>query len=479
MDANETVARDIVRLAGGAENISHVTNCMTRVRLEVVDESKVDIEAIKKLKGVFGVHVDAQIQVIMGPGVAAKVTACVKEVVGEKVERSGKEVGAEIAAQNRAKVKSRQKQSRGKQFLKTISNIFIPLAPAFIACGLAAGLQSIVQTLIQEGMLGADANEWVNVFRVIKAGILSYLNIYVGINAAREFHTEQSLGGALGAVVYLTGVSADTPLTNIFTGEALSSGQGGVIGVIFAVWLLSVIHRNLSRVMPKSLDLIVTSFVSLFVASLATIFLIMPLAGWVSDGILVVVTGLLELGGAVAGFILAAIWLPMVMLGLHHFMTPIHVQLIAETGSTILLPILTMAGAGQVGAALALWFRCRKNKALTSIIAGGLPAGILGIGEPLIYGVTLPLGRPFVTACLGAGFGGAFIACFSGVGATSIGATGILMIPLITNGQWLVYVGGLIISYIAGFIITSLFGVPEDAKRATESLDDLEDLEIA
>ncbi len=67
---------------------------------------------------------------------------------------------------------------------------------------------------------------------------------------------------------------------------------------------------------------------------------------------------------------------------------------------TVLLPILAQAGAGQVGAALAIWLKCRKNKPLVGIVKGGLPSGILGIGEPLIYGVTLPLGKPFLTACL-------------------------------------------------------------------------------
>ena len=84
-------------------------------------------------------------------------------------------------------------------------------------------------------------------------------------------------------------------------------------------------------------------------------------------------------------------------------------------------PILAMAGAGQVGAALALWVRCKKDKELTEMIKGALPVGILGIGEPLIYGVTLPLGRPFITACIGGGIGGAVIGMIGNVGAIAIG----------------------------------------------------------
>lgn len=470
------LAQSIIQYSGGTENIIAANNCMTRVRLELADADKAEVDRIKGLKGVLGVNIDAQFQIIVGPGAAAKITEEINKILSPSGAVSNKDRAKEIAAHNKAVIKEKQKVSKGKLLLKTISNIFIPLAPAFIATGLMAGLQSIVGTMISEGMLSADFNQWVTILRVIKAGVLSYLVIYVGINAAREFKTDMGLGGALGAVALLTGMSADAPILNIFTGEALRSGQGGVIGVILAVWILSVIHRKLSDIMPKSIDLIATSFLSLFISALIMIFFIMPFAGWVSDGILFVVTKLLAIGGAFAGFILAAVWLPLVMLGLHHFMTPIHVELINQTGMTILLPILTMAGAGQVGAAFALWFKCRKNKPLTDIIKGGLPAGILGIGEPLIYGVTLPLGKPFITACIGAGFGGAFIGSFGNVGATSIGATGILMIPLIADHKWMIYVGGLLISYAVGFAATYLFGVPAQAQR---EVTDLEDLEMA
>mgnify|MGYP002616941837 CR=1 FL=1 len=103
-----------------------------------------------------------------------------------------------------------------------------------------------------------------------------------------------------------------------------------------------------------------------------------------------------------------------------------------------------------------------------------LPSGILGIGEPLIYGVTLPLGKPFLTACLGAGVGGAFIASFGNVGATSQAVSGILMLPVIADQKWFIYAGGLLLSYAAGFVLTYFFGVPKEAEQPAETLEELE-----
>ncbi|MFJ4073648.1 PTS transporter subunit EIIC [Curtobacterium sp. NPDC089991] len=99
---------------------------------------------------------------------------------------------------------------------------------------------------------------------------------------------------------------------------------------------------------------------------------------------------LLANGGAFAGFVLGGFFLPLVMTGMHQAPTPIHPTLIDQTGWTVLLPVLAMGGAGQIGAALALWMRFRRNEALSRTIRGALPAGLLGVGEPLIYGVTLP-----------------------------------------------------------------------------------------
>ncbi|MGB7461125.1 MAG: permease, partial [Carnobacterium jeotgali] len=116
----------------------------------------------------------------------------------------------------------------------------------------------------------------------------------------------------------------------------------------------------------------------------------------------------------------------------------------------------------------ALWINCRKNKQLTNMIKGSLPVGILGIGEPLIYAVTLPLGRPFITACIGGGIGGAVIGLFGGIGATAIGPSGVALIPLIANGKWWGYVVGLLAAYAGGFLATYFFGVPKSAMEPTE-----------
>lgn len=461
------VAEKIYRYSGGLDNVESFENCMTRIRLEIVDHDKIEENQLKEIPGVLGVVNDEQLQVVVGPGKVNKVEAAMEAYSGQQSgekSSSNREQAAERAAEVKAETKGKQKKSPFKSVLKDIANIFVPMIPAFVGSGLIAGIAAIISNLITSKTLTGEG--WAQValvLNIIKNGMFTYLPIYTGINAARVWGATPTLGGVTGAVILLTGMDPEAPIKNLFNGSALAANQGGIIGVILAVWLLSVVEKKLHQWIPDSIDIIITPMVSLLLIGLAEIFVLMPLAGFVSNGLVGGINWVLNVGGAFSGFVLGALFLPMVMLGLHQILTPIHVQMISQTGSTPLLPILAMAGGGQVGAAFALMLRLRHDRKLVDMIKGSLPVGILGIGEPLIYAVTLPLGRPFITACIGGGIGGAVIGAIGHIGAIAIGPSGLPLIPLIAgHNNWIGYVLGLIAAYIGGFIATYFFGIPKD-----------------
>ncbi|EOX9453529.1 PTS transporter subunit EIIC [Listeria monocytogenes] len=481
MTKEAEIGKQIFIHVGGMENVSRIAHCMTRVRLGIVDSDLVDVAGLKKVPGVIGVVEDDTLQIIVGPGVVNKVAGAMAEMAGVKIgetiqenldnsTKTGKELVEEKASKTKAELKAKQNNSSGfKRLLKSISNIFVPLIPGFVGAGLIAGIAAIISNNITAGNLDAAVwTQYIDILGVINKGIFAFLAIYVGINTANEFGGTPVLGGGIAGITLLSGLAEGHTITNIFTGDPIVAGQGGIIGVLLAVWLMCVLEKNLPKIIPNAIDIIFTPTLVLLIIGLVTIFLIMPFAGLVSDGLVNGINWVIEVGGVFAGFVLGTLFLPMVMFGLHQVLTPIHVEMIAQNGYTILLPILAMAGGGQVGAAIALWIRCRKNKPLVNMIKGGLPVGILGIGEPLIYGVTIPLGKPFLTACLGGGIGGAVIGYFGNVGAIAIGPSGVALIPLIANNEWLSYVIGLIAAYLGGFILTYFFGTPKDAMNSVE-----------
>ncbi|HDJ4563540.1 TPA: PTS transporter subunit EIIC [Staphylococcus aureus] len=484
MTKEQQLAERIIAAVGGMDNIDSVMNCMTRVRIKVLDENKVDDQELRHIDGVMGVIHDERIQVVVGPGTVNKVANHMAELSGVKLgdpiphhhndseKMDYKSYAADKAKANKKAHKAKQKNGKLNKVLKSIANIFIPLIPAFIGAGLIGGIAAVLSNLMVAGYIsGAWITQLITVFNVIKDGMLAYLAIFTGINAAKEFGATPGLGGVIGGTTLLTGIAGKNILMNVFTGEPLQPGQGGIIGVIFAVWILSIVEKRLHKIVPNAIDIIVTPTIALLIVGLLTIFIFMPLAGFVSDSLVSVVNGIISIGGVFSGFIIGASFLPLVMLGLHHIFTPIHIEMINQSGATYLLPIAAMAGAGQVGAALALWVRCKRNTTLRNTLKGALPVGFLGIGEPLIYGVTLPLGRPFLTACIGGGIGGAVIGGIGHIGAKAIGPSGVSLLPLISDNMYLGYIAGLLAAYAGGFVCTYLFGTTK-AMRQTDLLGD-------
>ncbi len=429
----------MVEVLGGEKNILSATNCMTRLRVHLADRTENILDAVKKVEGVLGINLDGEeLQIILGPGKATNVANAVNEILQKSKIKigDGKELHEQIRAKN---------ATPAKLFLKKIAGIFLPLIPGFIACGLITGLIGVALKISPD--LADD--ELVKLLMVAGNAVFWGMNLFVGYNASKVFGGTPIIGGVLAALI------SHPALKDIsFFGENLLPGRGGIISVIliaaFAAWLEKILHK----IIPEMFDLFLTPMFTVLTAGAAAIFILQPIGGAISETIGAIATGAIDSGGAFVGFILAGIWLPLVMFGIHQAFTPIHVDLISRYGMTILLPILAMAGAGQVGAAAAVYFKT-KNKFLKKTIASALPVGMMGVGEPLIYGVTFPLGKPFIGACIGGAFGGA-VQAHAMVGAATLGISGLPLAA--TTNNVTVYLSGVLVAYVAGFIATWILG---------------------
>jgi len=461
VDTPYDIAAALLPLVGGPANVTSVAHCMTRFRLGLADRSLVDEDGLRALPAVLGIVDDDTYQIVLGPGVVARVTPEFEKLAGAGGRPAARGAGSKEEFQAR-------NATRGKLLLRRIANIFVPLIPALIGCGVLAGINGLLINMSWlPGLTPA--------LTAVASAFLALIAVFVGHNTAKAFGGTPVLGGAVAAVVVYPGVAKVTAF-----GVALSPGQGGVLGALAAALLGTYVERRCRTWVPATLDVLVTPTLTVLVAGLATLYGLMYAAGEISTAIGTAANWLLSTTGPFAGLILGGLFLPLVMLGLHQALIPIHTTLIEQQGYTVLLPVLAMAGAGQVGAAVAVYFRLRHDTSLRTTIKSALPAGLLGIGEPLVYGVSLPLGRPFLTACAGGAAGGAFVGFFGmlgdKVGATAIGPSGWALFPLLAGNRGpgmtvAIYGGGLLTGYGVGFLATYAFGL---AHRNTPEPDRLE-----
>ena len=456
----------MVELLGGKENITSNAACMTRLRVGIKDMSLVKMEELKKSEGVLGVVESDTIQIVFGPGKVNKILEEFYQITGLAKGQAEETNVEELAQKNKAEQKAKHDKPV-QRFLKKIANIFVALLPGIIAAGLINGICNVINVTTKGAISGIW---WYECIRTMGWALFAYLPILVGYNAAKEFGGSGVLGAIAGAMsisnasMPLLATYNDSQIMLPFTGAVFNPATGGLLAALIAGVFFAFLEKKIRKHMPDLIDTFISPLLVLIIGSLVVLIIIQPLGAFLTKGIFAVLTFCYESLGVVGGYILAAGFLPLVSVGLHQALTPIHAMLNDPAGATqginYLLPILMMAGGGQVGAGLALYMKTKNNR-LKGYIRDSIPVGILGIGEPMMYAVTLPLGRPFVTACIGAGFGGAAAALLH-IGTVSQGVSGLFGLLIVQPGQQISYIIAMVLAYIGGFVVTHFFGVNED-----------------
>ncbi|GEL15897.1 PTS transporter subunit EIIC [Pediococcus cellicola] len=469
---NAEVANKIINLCGGKDNFISVENCMTRLRIKFKNKDLIQIEELKKVPGVLGINDADTFQIVVGPGKSTKIHEAIIEILGSEYD-AGTQEETNSKDQNQSmdqtiqetKTKARSHTSgRMKAFLTTLSNIFVPVIPAIIASGFVQGINNIMtsnatNTAIREGIKasGQLTNTQVvlqnwhllqvsTVFGIIGTAVLSFLAIYVGVTSAVQFKTDKLLGGAIGAIT----------LSPALPALGLKAGEGGLFGVILGVWILAKFMKMFHKIIPDVLDVVLTPTLSLLLSAGVYFLTVMPIMGFLSDGLIKGILFLINESGVVGGFVLSALAPALISTGLHQGLTPINLQLIAQHGSTQINAFQIMSNAGLVGAGLALWIMSR-NQQVRNVAKAALPATILAVGEPTLFGLVIPSGFGFITASLGAGFGGVMVSLL-GVKCSALGAAGMSAIPLIADGKYIQYLIAYVVACAAGFILTYVVG---------------------
>ncbi|EGR1511142.1 PTS N-acetylmuramic acid transporter subunits IIBC [Vibrio vulnificus] len=474
----QTMISQLLAAVGGSSNVSKCGNCMTRLRLTLANNGVADQAVIKRIPGVMGVvESDEQFQIILGPGKAQQAAELMNKLIESVINGDVQEQAiasdaydlSSVAAEQKKQMKSKQ-TSAVQRFLSKFATIFTPLIPGFIAAGLLLGFATLLeQMFVLEQTPSQFMLDLIAYMKVFGKGLFAFLSILIGYNAQQAFGGS-GVNGAILASLFVLGYNPDAT-SGIYSGMSEFFGytidpRGNIIGVLLAAIIGAQVERKVREYMPDDLDMILTSVVTLLIMGVVTFVVIMPIGGELFKGMSWLFLNLNDnpLGAA----ILAGLFLISVVFGIHQGFVPVYFALMEAQGFNSLFPILAMAGGGQVGASLALYFKAKKDAVLRTQVKGAIIPGILGIGEPLIYGVTLPRVKPFVTACIGGAAGGFFIGLVSYLGLpvglnTVFGPSGIVAIPLMTSHSGIfagmaVFVVGLLISYVVGFLATYFFG---------------------
>ena len=447
MDKREVV-KLIIQNVGGKENINNVWHCMTRLRLDLKDNNKINQENINRLDGIMGSQLQSdQYQIVIGTNVKDYYYLFSKEM----------ELSNNAESQNDSK---NSKKEIISIFMDIVSGVFGPIVPAIAGAGMIKGLLAGFIAL----KIISNESDTVKIIDMAASGVFIFLPFFLAVSAAKIFKTNQYLAAAIAACIMSPNMIAAAKEGAVasfsflgFVPIPVFNYSGSVIPIIFAVWVLSYVYKMVDKVMPEVLKTVFTPTVTLFIMSFLTLSIIGPVGIYLGKGLAVIIQALFNISPVLAGLIVGAIRPVAILTGMHHAMTPIALQNFQEQGYDMLMPMMFMANMAITGATLAVYFK-EKDKKEKSVILSSAISGLLGITEPALFGVLTKYKKAFLAATIGSSAASAFIAFF-GVRIYGYILSSIFSLPAYIGPYFPFAVAGILIAIILSCILSYVFVV--------------------
>ena len=473
----ESDAREMLRLVGGKENIAAFTHCATRMRFTLVDPSIADVPAIEALSAAKGSFTQAgQFQVIIGNEV--------NDFYDDFVAVSG----MSGVSKEEAKKAARANQNPLQQVMGSISEVFAPLIPAIITGGLILGFRNVLGDLPN---FGPDGTQTLASLSVFWTGVYNFLWLigeavfHVGIPVGICWSVTRKMGGTemLGIILGLTLVSGQ--LMNAYAVAGAAPGdipfwdfgfiqvnkigyQSQVIPAILAAITFNYLERFFKKITPSIVQMIVVPFCSILLSVMAAHFILGPI-GWaigrfISDVVMAGISGSFRVVfGAIFGFVYA----PLVITGLHHMTNAIDLQLIADTGGTMLWPMIALSNIAQGSAVLAMIVLQKRDEAKQQVNIPACISCYLGVTEPAIFGVNMKYVFPFLCGMIGSS-AAAIVCTATSSTANAIGVGGLPGILSMQSQSIFSFAICILIAIVVPFVLCFLFGKRKGIDKEAE-----------
>lgn len=441
MDFNK-IAQEIVLNIGGKDNISVLEHCATRLRIVVKDNSKVNTENLKNIKGIGGYfYQSGQHQIIIGTGKVNKVFNIINS------DGTIKSDGAKQSAY--ANLNPVQK------ILRSLADVFIPLIPVLVATGLFMGLRGFVMQL---GLTLSP--EVLTLSQVVTDTVFIFLPALVVWSTFKRFGGTPVIGMVLGLMLiapmlpnaWEVASGAVEPLkVGIFRIEGF---QGTILPALIVGIFGAHVEKWIKSWMPSIVDLVFTPFLTIVIGILAAFFVLGPIFTMVEDIIMMGVQSVIELPFGIGGAIFGGTQQALTVTGLHTSLMLIETSYLASKGVNPMNALITASMAGQAGAAIAYAMSIKDKEDRTLKLSSIVPC-FFGITEPLLFGVTLSNTKVFISGMIGGAIAGAFAMLFN-VAPSVMGVTFIPAIPAYLGNNLLGYLAMIAIGMGTGMIMTKI-----------------------
>lgn len=472
----DALAKFVLDHVGGTENVVSLRHCVTRLRFKLKDESRADTEALENHEWIIDViQKGGQYQVVIGNDV---------EDAFDAVMKLGKFAGS---ASDVSDVNDNEGKSAFDRIVDMISAILTPTIPLLAGCGIIKGLLAFCTA-----MKWLDPTSgFAQILSAAGDSLFYFFPIFLGYTSAEKFGMNKLLGMAIGATLVhptIVGLKAAEPLFTLFEGTPIATNvtttflgipvlmvsyTSSVMPIIAATFFGARVEKFFKKIVPDVVKMFVVPAATLSITVVLTLLLVGPVVTWISQLIAAGITAVQQFSPVLTGVLVGGLWQVLVVFGLHHAFAPIALNSLMVQGYENLTCYMAAVPFTTMAVVLAVYLRT-KDKKLKSVALPAAISSFFGVSEPSIYGVTLPLKRPFAFTLVSSAVGGAILGFFGCMRYTQ-GGLGFFNIPAFINPASpeldMTFYGVFVALGVAmamGFLLTFFFGVPAATAQSAD-----------
>ena len=449
----KVLAKSIFDAVGGKENINSSMHCATRLRLVLNDEGKADDAKVKAIEGVRGLaKAGGQYQIIIGTDVEDLFTEFIK------LDGSGDSLEARaMAAKEKQKETNKKTDNAFNRFCKAVSGIIMPFLPALIGAGLVKALLTILT------MTGVTTDQS-GFYQILYAGadaFFYFLPIMCAFSAGKKFGGNPFICAAIAAaLIYpdiLTAYNEQAQISFLGIPVKLMNYTSGIFPAMASSWLACTLEKFFKKVLPKAVASFLLPFLVVLITTPITFLVIGPVLTLISNGLADGSKALYAFCPPLAGALIGGLWQLVVIFGLHYAFIPILINNISTMGNDPVNALMGVTVFAVSGAAIGFALKMKDKRLKADGFSTGL-TGLLGITEPLIFGILVPFRKPFLAAMIGGAIGGAVNALMGGtlfgfVGG-GLGAIPFTFNPDGTMGTFIAFVVSSALAFVISLIMS-------------------------
>ncbi|MFV0579859.1 MAG: beta-glucoside-specific PTS transporter subunit IIABC [Fusobacterium ulcerans] len=443
----DQLAKEIIFLIGGENNIVNLTHCVTRLRFKLKDETKTDENSLSKLKGVISiVKGNGQFQVVVGNAVEDIFNAIQRQYSIEETE-----------------VKEEKKS--GTLFtraLNMMSAILNPIVIALAGAGMIKALLVILTTTL--GILDTSGGTY-KILAAAGNSVFYFLPLFLAYSSAKAFKCNPYIALAIVATLmepnFTKLMSKPGDITSFLGIPVVLIGySGSLVPAIVSIFIYSKLEKVLKKFIPKNIELFALSFVALLIMVPLTIIVIGPIGVYLADQVGNLVNFLSVKNGLLTGAVIGAGWTFLVMLGVQWGVVPIMINNISTYGYDVIRPMIAAATFASAGAAFGVFLKAKNKENKAYALSATIPALLGGITEPIVYGISLKYRKPFIAQVIGGAIAGGFMGMMHTKAIVYV-FPALTTLPAFLGETFVYYVIGITLAFVITAVITYFLGIDE------------------